>query len=172
LAHLASDILQMDETSTVKGSLELSPFFRGRLCKLSHALLSECAKFIRHFSPALNIKANDISGARKRINFTKKKLSRINTKRNPVQRERWWTSPAPQGVLDVLRELLVGIDEMGVVLYSAEREFGHSLKGTKAVALSRSQREKLTVILTISPRGVVCWDMYTTDIVSDFKDSN
>jgi len=65
-----------------------------------------------------------------------------------------------QGVLDVPCELLVDIDETGVVLYSAERGFGYSLKGTRAVALSRSQRgTKFTVILAISSRGVVCWDI-------------
>jgi hypothetical protein len=71
-------------------------------CFFLDALFSQCAKFIRHFDPALHITSYDISRALKRINFTKKKLSRINIKRNSVQRESWWTSPAPQGVFSFL----------------------------------------------------------------------
>jgi transposase len=88
----------------IKDSLEPGPFSRRRPRKLTRkhifllaffktlfpdALFSQCAKFIRHFDPALHITSYDISRALKRINFTKKKLSRINIKRNSVQRERW-----------------------------------------------------------------------------------
>jgi hypothetical protein len=61
------------------------------------------------------------------LGFTKKKLSHINAKRDPIQRQMWWTLPAPKGVLNVPRDLLIDIEETSVVLYSAKRGFGHDI---------------------------------------------
>jgi hypothetical protein len=67
-----------------------------------------------------------------------------------------------KGVLNVPRDLLIDIDETSVVLYSAERRFGHAPRGRRATTLSPSPRgTKFTVILAIARNGIVCWDIST-----------
>jgi hypothetical protein len=106
------------------------------------------------------------------IGFTKKKLSHVNIRRNPLQRQQWWTLLSPHGLFDVPRELLVDIDECSIVLYSAERGFGHAPKGQKAATLSPSPRgTKFTLILAISRSGVIAWDISKTNTTSErFRD--
>jgi hypothetical protein len=94
------------------------------------------------------------------LGFTKKKLCHINIRRDPAKREQWWKLPPPEGVLNVPRDLLIDIDETSIILYTAERGFGHALRGRRAVTLSPSHRgTKYTVILAIACRGVVAWDI-------------
>jgi hypothetical protein len=94
------------------------------------------------------------------LGFTKKKLCHINIRRDPAEREQWWKPPPPEGVLSVPRDLLIDIDETSIVLYTAERGFGHALRDRRAVTLSPSPRgTKYTVILAISYCGVVAWDI-------------
>jgi hypothetical protein len=102
------------------------------------------------------------------LGFTKKKLCHNNIRRDPAKREQWWKLPPPEGVLNVPRDLLIDIDETSVVLYTTERGFGHALRGRRAVTLSPSHRgTNYSVILAISCRGVVAWDISNKNSNSD-----
>jgi len=46
----------------------------------------------------------------------------------------------PHGVFNVPRDLLIDIDETGIMLYSSERGFGHALRGQRAVVRSHPAR--------------------------------
>jgi transposase len=140
------------------------PFFEHSLINIFwflDALLSQCCAFLQYFGA--NIEISDtyiVSRGLQALGFTKKKLSHINIRRDPVQRQQWWTLPSPHGVFNVSRDRLVDIDESGIVLYSAERGFGHSPRGRRAVTLSPSPRgTKFTLILAISKNGVIAWDI-------------
>jgi transposase len=64
----------------------------------------------------------------------------------------------PHGVFNVPRDLLIDIDETGIMLYSSERGFGHALRGQRAVVRSHPARgTKYTLILAIARNGFVRW---------------
>jgi hypothetical protein len=106
------------------------------------------------------------------LGFTKKKLCLINVRRDPAKREQRWKLSTPEGVFNVPRDLLIDIDETSIILYTAERGFGHALRDRRAVTLSLSpRRTKYTVILAISCRGVVAWDISKKNTNSEsFRD--
>jgi transposase len=85
------------------------------------------------------LNATQLSRELKRLGFTRKKLQRQSKNRCEASRVHWWTHgpDAPQielrGVAGLDSRLLVDIDEKGIWLHEANRNYGHAIEGERAV---------------------------------------
>ena len=98
---------------------------------------------------------SDISNALKDLDMTRKVASttahQAFTPRTLRRVNDFWSKPHPLGIVGTPRRAVIDCDEFGLVWESANRKFGHNLKGMEVRKIGKYGRGevKVTVILAI-----------------------
>jgi hypothetical protein len=73
------------------------------------------------------------------LGFTRKKLSKRSQNARFLEQWNWWNNPPVggpgiAGILGVPTEMLIDMDESGIIVAAANRRYGHALRGQRAIA--------------------------------------
>jgi transposase len=123
-------------------------------------------KWLYPRQPALSVSA--VSRFFQRHEITRKKLHTIASEFDPMREFVWWNSVPPVGCLDVPVQYLVDIDESYFYVAEGAPEFGYSLCGTEALAVTKHQKgRKYTIIAAVTLEGVNCsWVFHSENTTS------
>lgn len=130
------------------------------------ALLDEIAEFVARgggFARG-SYSVSQVSRELKFLGFTRKKLSKRSQNARFLEQWNWWNNPPVggpgiAGMLGVPTEMLIDMDESGIIVAAANRRYGHALRGQRAIAqLTAQRRIRYTLILAIDiVHGVVAY---------------